>query len=81
MRVALVCPSSWTVPGGVQTHVAGLRAALIRLGHEVDVIARVDGPAPEWLLPAGRSIPIRDNGSVQRVAARIVTLYEEACAA
>ncbi len=68
MRVALVGPYSWTVPGGVQAHVEGLREELVRGGHEVDVIAPVDGPAPDWLLPVGPSVPIHDNGSVQRVA-------------
>jgi phosphatidylinositol alpha-mannosyltransferase len=52
----------------VQAHVEGLREALVRAGHDVDVIAPVDGPAPDWLLPAGPSVPIHDNGSVQRVA-------------
>jgi phosphatidylinositol alpha-mannosyltransferase len=68
VRVALVCPYSWTVPGGVQNHVAGLRRELIRRGHRADVLAPSDGPAPPWLLPLGRSVPIPDNGSVQRVA-------------
>lgn len=68
MRVALVCPYSWSWPGGVQTHVAGLRAALIGMGHEVDVIAPADGPVPDWVQSIGRSIAIHTNGSVQRVA-------------
>ncbi len=67
MRVAQVCPYSWSRPGGVQSHIAGLSAALRRLGHEVDVLAPADAPTDE-VIPLGRSIPIHDNGSVQRVA-------------
>jgi phosphatidyl-myo-inositol alpha-mannosyltransferase len=43
-RIALVCPYSWTTPGGVQTHVAGLAAHLRSRGAEVDVFAPADGP-------------------------------------
>ncbi len=39
MRVGLVCPYDWGAPGGVQTQVAGLAAALGRMGHSVTVIA------------------------------------------
>lgn len=67
MRVALVCPYSWSVPGGVQAHVAGLAAALRRSGHDVDVLAPADGPAG-GAIGLGRSVPIPSNGSVQRVA-------------
>ena len=67
MRVGLVCPYSWSVPGGVQAHVAGLAAALRELGIEVDVLAPADG-AVDGVLPLGRSVPIPSNGSVQRVA-------------
>ncbi len=67
MRVALVCPYSWSVPGGVQSHVAGLAGELRRRGHDADVLAPADAPAP-GVVALGRSVPIPDNGSVQRVA-------------
>jgi phosphatidylinositol alpha-mannosyltransferase len=67
VRIALVCPYSWTVPGGVQSHVAGLAAELRRRRHDIDVLAPADGPAP-GVIRLGRSVPIPDNGSVQRVA-------------
>ena len=38
MRVAMVCPYAWDVPGGVQSHIAGLAAALTGRGHEVEVL-------------------------------------------
>lgn len=69
MRLALVCPYSWSVPGGVQAHIAGLAAALRARGHEVEILAPVDGPVPvPGFVRAGRSVPILDNGSIVRVA-------------
>jgi phosphatidylinositol alpha-mannosyltransferase len=67
VRVALVCPYSWSVPGGVQTHVAGLAAALRERGVDADVLAPADAPA-DGVVVLGRSVPIPSNGSVQRVA-------------
>jgi phosphatidylinositol alpha-mannosyltransferase len=67
VRVGLVCPYSWSVPGGVQSHVAGLAGALRGLDVEVEILSPVDGPAA-GVVPLGRSVPIPSNGSVQRVA-------------
>ena len=67
MRAALVCPYSWSVPGGVQSHVAGLARALTELGHEAEILAPLDRPS-DGVFDVGRSIPIPTNGSVQRVA-------------
>jgi phosphatidylinositol alpha-mannosyltransferase len=67
VRVALVCPYSWSVPGGVQSHVAGLARALTELGHDAEILAPADHPG-DSVLGLGRSIPIPTNGSVQRVA-------------
>src|SRR5579875_2685815 len=77
MRVCLVCPYSWSVPGGVQSHVAGLAAALRGLGAEVEILAPADGPA-EGVLPLGRSLPVPSNGSVQRVALSPATVARTA---
>lgn len=70
MRVGLVCPYSFDKPGGVQAHVADLARVLIRQGHEVSVLAPgdEDGDFPEFVVPAGRSVPIRYNGSVARLS-------------
>ncbi|MQA85407.1 MAG: glycosyltransferase [Streptosporangiales bacterium] len=74
MRIGLVCPYTWEVPGGVQQHVRDLAEALLVLGHEVSVIAPVDDPAdaPEplqnYVVPAGRAVPVPYNGSVARLA-------------
>lgn len=44
MRVALVSPYSWSYPGGVTRHVEGLTHELLRMGHEVRVLAPLDAP-------------------------------------
>ncbi|QUX26165.1 glycosyltransferase family 4 protein [Nocardiopsis sp. MT53] len=71
MRIGLVCPYSWDVPGGVQQHVGDLADALIARGHEVSILAPVgDGAAdlPDHLVPAGRPVPVPYNGSVARLS-------------
>ena len=70
MRIGLVCPYTWEVPGGVREHVSGLAEALIELGHEVSVIAPADEDAilPSYVVPAGRAVPVPYNGSVARLA-------------
>src|SRR3990172_7017860 len=68
MRIALVCPYSWTVPGGVQSHVRGLARELRTRGHDVAIIAPADGPVDDDVIGVGRSIPIPDNGTIVRVA-------------
>jgi len=69
MRVGLVCPYSWDIPGGVQAHVRDLAEALIELGHEVSLLtpADEDTPLPPYAVSAGRSLPVRYNGSVARL--------------
>ena len=70
MRIGIVCPYSFEVPGGVQGHVRDLAEALIALGHSVSVLAPADedAPLPSYVVPAGRAVPVRYNGSVARLA-------------
>ncbi|GAA1847697.1 glycosyltransferase family 4 protein [Asanoa iriomotensis] len=72
MRIGIVCPYSFDVPGGVQNHVLDLAQALIALGHEVSVLAPADEDAaaelPSFVVPAGRAVPFPYNGSVARIA-------------
>ncbi|MFF0152095.1 glycosyltransferase family 4 protein [Micromonospora sp. NPDC005203] len=70
MRIGIVCPYSFDVPGGVQNHVMDLAEALITLGHEVSVLAPADedSPLPEYVVSAGRAVPLPYNGSVARIA-------------
>jgi phosphatidylinositol alpha-mannosyltransferase len=69
VRIGIVCPYSFDVPGGVQNHVVDLAEALIGLGHEVSVLAPADedGPLPPYVVAAGRSVPLPYNGSVARI--------------
>lgn len=70
MKVGLVCPYSWDVPGGVRSHVADLASALGDRGHDVNVLAPVDDPddLPSWVTDGGRPIAVRYNGSVARLS-------------
>lgn len=70
MKVGIVCPYTWDVPGGVQQHIGDLAEALIALGHEVSVITPADDEAdlPAYAVSAGRAVPVPYNGSVARLA-------------
>jgi phosphatidyl-myo-inositol alpha-mannosyltransferase len=70
MRIGIVCPYSFEVPGGVQNHVRDLAETLIAAGHEVSVLAPADedAPQPPYLVSAGRSVPVPYNGSVARLS-------------
>ncbi|MFD7443007.1 glycosyltransferase family 4 protein [Streptomyces sp. NPDC059909] len=69
MKIGIVCPYSWDVPGGVQFHIRDLAEHLIRVGHEVSVLAPADDdtPLPPYVVPAGRAVPVPYNGSVARL--------------
>ncbi|MEY9850155.1 glycosyltransferase family 4 protein [Streptacidiphilus sp. MAP5-3] len=69
MRIGVVCPYAWDVPGGVQFHVRDLAEHLIGLGHEVSVLAPADDdtPLPPYVTSAGRAVPVPYNGSVARL--------------
>jgi phosphatidylinositol alpha-mannosyltransferase len=70
MRIGLVSPYPWDVPGGVVAHIADLAEALIGRGHHVQVITPVDDddvPLPGYVTRAGRSVPVPYNGSVSRL--------------
>ncbi|BAL91508.1 putative glycosyltransferase [Actinoplanes missouriensis 431] len=70
MRIGIVSPYSFDVPGGVQNHIMDLAEALIGLGHEVSVLAPADDDAelPSYVVSAGRAVPLPYNGSVARIA-------------
>ncbi|AFA73227.1 GDP-mannose-dependent alpha-(1-2)-phosphatidylinositol mannosyltransferase PimA [Gordonia polyisoprenivorans VH2] len=69
MRIGMVCPYSFSVPGGVQAHVAELAAVFIDRGHHVSVIAPADGDTdlPDYVVSGGPALAIPYNGSVSRV--------------
>jgi len=70
VRIGVVCPYSWDVPGGVQEHIRDLAEALIDLGHIVSVISPADDDAalPYYVVPAGRAVAVPYNGSVARLS-------------
>ncbi len=70
MKIGVVCPYSWDVPGGVQEHIRDLAEALIDLGHTVSVISPADDDAvlPGYVVPAGRAVAVPYNGSVARLS-------------
>ncbi len=69
MRVALVCPYSLTLPGGVQEQVLGLARALRSLGHQARVLGPCDGAPPDiGVIPLGACLPTYANGSVAPIA-------------
>jgi len=70
LRIGIVCPYTWNVPGGVQQHISDLAEALITSGHEVSVITPADEDAllPHFAVSAGRAVPVPYNGSVARLS-------------
>lgn len=82
MKVAMVCPYSFSVPGGVQSHALGLSEWLGLQGHEVSLLGPGQVPAsqfathqldPRSFTSLGRPLPIRYNGSVARLTFGPVT--------
>jgi phosphatidylinositol alpha-mannosyltransferase len=70
MKVGMVCPYSWDIPGGVQAHVRDLTETLLAGGHDVSVLApgEDDSPSlPAYVVAAGKAVPIPYNGSVARL--------------
>jgi len=76
VRIGIVCPYSWDIPGGVQAHVRDLAEALLDLGHVVSVLAPGDDDTPDlprYVVTAGRAVRIPYNGSVARLQFGLVS--------
>jgi len=72
----MVCPYQWDIPGGVQSHVRDLAETLIAAGHRVSVLAPGDEDAPgrpDYVVAAGKAVPIPYNGSVARLQFGLVS--------
>lgn len=69
MRIGLVCPYAWDVPGGVQVHVRDLAEEFMRLGHWVTVLAPAEDEhsLPDYVVSAGKPIAVPYNGSVAKI--------------
>jgi phosphatidylinositol alpha-mannosyltransferase len=70
VRIGMVSPYSFDIPGGVQNHVRDLTETLLALGHQVSVLAPADDDEalPPYVVSAGRAVPVPYNGSVARLA-------------
>ncbi len=72
MKIALVSPYDWAVPGGVNRHVFNLSQHFLRRGHEVTVVApasKRSGDEPPYLHVIGHSaIGLPASGSVANVS-------------
>jgi len=70
VKIGMVCPYSFDVPGGVQAHVADLAEVLIARGHDVSVLAPASETTvlPDFVTSAGRAVAIPYNGSVARLS-------------
>jgi phosphatidylinositol alpha-mannosyltransferase len=69
MRIGMVCPYSFDVPGGVQSHVLQLAAVMRAHRHEVSVLAPSSPHVtlPDYVVSGGKAVPIPYNGSVARL--------------
>ncbi|MGV0792431.1 glycosyltransferase family 4 protein [Mycolicibacterium sp. XJ1819] len=69
MRIGMVCPYSFDVPGGVQSHVLQLAEVMRAGGHDVSVLAPFSPHVklPDYVVSGGKAVPIPYNGSVARL--------------
>jgi phosphatidylinositol alpha-mannosyltransferase len=69
MRIGMVCPYSFDVPGGVQSHVLQLAEVMRGRGHEVSVLAPSSPHVnlPDYVVSGGKAVPVPYNGSVARL--------------
>ena len=71
MRIGMVCPYSFDVPGGVQSHVLQLAEVMRERGHHVSVLAPASpglhATLPDYVVSGGKAVPIPYNGSIARL--------------
>lgn len=69
MKIGIVNPYSWDVPGGVGVHIRDLAVKLRSRGHDVRVLTpSTSDDLPEWITSAGSSVSIPFNGSVANIS-------------
>ena len=73
MKIAVVCPYSIDVPGGVQEQAIGLVERIGASGHEAWLVAPGVTGLPEAKL-VGRSVNVRANGSIAPIALHPATI-------
>ena len=71
MKIGIVNPYSWDVPGGVGFHIRDLALKLRSRGHDVQVLTpSTSEDLPEWITSAGSSVSIPFNGSVANISVK-----------
>ena len=70
MKIALVSPYDWTVPGGVNSHCAHLREQFVARGHQVRIIAPASRPVQEEdvITIGSRPLSLPASGSLARIS-------------
>jgi len=70
VKIALVSPYDWAVPGGVNNHCSHLRAELKKRGHDVLIVAPASKEVnePDVVTIGKRPITLPVSGSVARVS-------------
>ena len=79
LRVAILSPYDFYYHGGVNSHVRNLHYQLVAKGLHSKVIAPFTGDiasAPEWLIPFGKSIPLKIGGSIARISFSLKTYFQ-----
>ena len=75
MKIGIVNPYSWDVPGGVGFHIRDLALKLRSRGHDVRVLTPSKSEdLPEWITSAGSSVSIPFNGSVANISVKPTTM-------
>ena len=65
MKIGIVNPYSWDVPGGVGFHIRDLALKFRSRGHDVRVLTPSSSrDLPDWISSAGQSVSVPFNGSV-----------------
>ena len=71
MKIGIVNPYSWDVPGGVGFHIRDLALKLRSRGHDVQVLTpSTSEDLPDWITSAGSSVSIPFNGSVANISVK-----------
>ena len=69
MRIGIVNPYSWDVPGGVGFHIRDLALKFRSRGHDVRVLTPSSSrDLPDWISSAGQSVSVPFNGSVANIS-------------
>jgi phosphatidyl-myo-inositol alpha-mannosyltransferase len=70
MRIGIVSPYAWDVPGGVQANIKDHATYLLSEGHHVSVLTPAiseDSISEDFVVSAGKPVAIPYNGAVARV--------------